>query len=1492
MLALARSPVSHVPPGGGAATLLAMTSRPSSRVLPSVSTAARQRDACVRPARGALCAALLSWGAAGAVALLAGATPRPASAQQEVLPAIADSSTAQTLLDDLRAQAAQNPAEAARLARRLLDEYAGRVAKVDPAGDELFASVGDLVERFLLEQPPVLALFRSDESRAAERMLAEQGAEATASRRRWTPAGLKATITLAERALTSDRAEESLALLRRVERHPDLAGRERIGHAALMAAASLRLGLPADGAIAALEDLSRTPDTNATVRAEIDAALAQARRTPPRDQRTRVRSPLVSASATAIPDASWREIWSIDLDGTLFRRLFDGPMTTLSPRVVERARADASWMTAVPTVVGRTVFLSEGQRVRAFDADSRDELWERTLGATGIERDAGGVGDLSALAVDSDSVVAYEGHAFAASRSGPSRIWCLDAATGDVRWSVDLARFEGREDFEGLFPVGTPLLFESVVVVSTRKSTQRLEQVDWLIAFDREDGSVRWAVSIAGAPGTRIVAGRRHAGMTADGDAVLVSTPLGVTARVRVSDGSFTWLRRVSVPLRESRIGVEPWEIAAPVSIAGKVLVLSPDDTELAALDIATGALIESRPVGPETTWGEPRYLLGGVAMRPGTPDATPVVLSVGRDIVAFDARDFTRPLWSLSRVIGDAKIERAGAENRNGIRGRVSVAGNAVLVPGVDEYLVLDLGTGAIAARIPGQKPGNPVLTEDRIVTAGDDALRILMPPERAESILRARLEASPNDPGAALALVELARATARPALALEAAATARDALARGSGTAAIRDGLLEQLIALAGELPESGDAAYAIVDAIADSPKLRVRALLARGDFLRAKGSPREAVRVWSTLAADPALGPELVERDGIARSTRSEAMARVARIAARDTDITARLDDEAARELAQLQASGADGERLLMFANAHPRTAASTDAVVAAARSLGSVRAARAFEGLLADLLVPPARVELADRVAAELVKIDGTAAGGDRIMRRTAQLLVPSGLTRETLSTPSGRLAKVGLEPGTGRDLRGRIARMTGGAFLSRAPELALIVSDGAMQRLDLTTLESRWRLRLDDRDPLILHASDRIVLWQSVAGASDVWLVIDSETGAVEFSTPRSDEIWSGGVELVDATGAMATPDGGAFLPAQVLPFCDGESLVLVRRNGDVARYSVPDVKVQPRFSRGLVKQVYAVSLADGLLTIAGRGVPVEPRTGGEPAVPTREDVAADMRDAASAATDLVPVVYVLDAATLEVRLRVEPTSGDDVRWAFATPIGEVFLGTSLGVERWTTGVRGQAVPVLETRTSDCSSASSPNLLGGGIVVLDRNDQPLTVPLFDGPISPIEMPVVTAFGYASLRSMIPAAEGLLIHAENRMILRGHGGELLGTDLLAGDLNLVFALPAAPGVFVFNGLGGRQAVGAGLGNFRVDFPYVVQALSPAGGLRMVGQPFEIRAQSQRADRAIIVDGWILMSSSQGTMAVALPVQPPGAVPADDAANAQQPAVPAGP
>jgi hypothetical protein len=80
----------------------------------------------------------------GTVPIEAAAAPQ----QQEVVPSIADSPTAQTLFDDARAQAAANPAEAARLARRLLDEYSARVARADPETQDLFASVADLTDRF------------------------------------------------------------------------------------------------------------------------------------------------------------------------------------------------------------------------------------------------------------------------------------------------------------------------------------------------------------------------------------------------------------------------------------------------------------------------------------------------------------------------------------------------------------------------------------------------------------------------------------------------------------------------------------------------------------------------------------------------------------------------------------------------------------------------------------------------------------------------------------------------------------------------------------------------------------------------------------------------------------------------------------------------------------------------------------------------------------------------------------------------------------------------------------------------------------------------------------------------------------------------------------------------------------------------------------------------------------------------------------------------
>lgn len=1198
-----------------------------------------------------------------------------------------------------------------------------------------------------------------------------------------------------------------------------------------------------------LELIIQTGDLSPELLREARIALAQSRRTDPQPTAARSRSPLLTGGPTQQPDSSWREIWSVDLDGTLFRRLFDGPVASLSPRVVERARTEATWMTAAPTVVGQTIYLSEGQRVRAVDADSRDERWTRSLGTLGIERDVGGVGDLSAVAVDDGALVVLEGHAFSTARSGPARIWCLDPRDGAVNWSVDLDGYEGRSDFEALFPVGTPVLLPDSVLVTARKSTQRLEQVDWLISLDRRDGSVRWATTVAGAPGARVVAGRRHAGLTLDDEAVIIATPLGATARVRTSDGAIEWLRRMPVPLRDARLSAEPWEFAVPVVAGGRVVAISPDGDAVEALDRSTGRLLETRPIGPDTAWGDPRYLVAASARLGGSGERTPIVLGVGGDVVAFDSRDLSKPLWRFSDAAAALNPPRSGMDNRTGIRGRVSVAGDAVLVPGLEEFVVLDLATGAVRARIAGQRPGNAVLADDRIVVAGDDALRVLMAPERAESILRARLAASPDDPGAALALVELARATSRPALALEAARVAEAALGRGHGSEAIREALIAQLIELAMGSPDAGAEAHEIAAAIANAPRLRVQQMLAYGEFFRLTGRAREAVEVWSRLSSDPVLGPELVEDEGIARATREEALRRIARIAARDVEITAQLDRDASESLRELQESNPTATALVAFAHAHPRTAAATDAVLAAAPALGPVKASQALGTVLSDLLMPPARVELVDSVVGALAALSTEKGRERRVRIRAAELLVASGLSRPELTDRGGNLARVGTVPGTGRDIRGRIARMTGSAYLARQTDLALVVADGALQRLSLDSLESQWRLRLDDRDPLILHAGERIVVWQAVSGGLEYALILNAATGAVELATGRGEEVWSsvaraGGGDRPDST---TTPDGGAFIASQVLPLCDGESLILVRRNGDAARYAIADTQQPPTLVRETLAQVYAASINDGLVTLGGRGgSKVDPR----------------------------PTVKVLDARTLEERVSFEPSSREDVRWAFSTALGEIFVGTSSGIERWIIGADGKPMPVLVTRSAECSDAAGPMLLGSSLVVLDRNDRPLRIPLFEGGIGAFELPESTDFGAPSLRGLIPVREGLLIHAENRIILRGPNGDILGMDLIAGELNFAFALPAEPGVFILNGLGGRQILGAAAGTFRVDFPYLAQLLSTKLGLRMVGAPFEIRCQSQRADRAMAVDGWILMSSSQGITAVSMPVEAPAA------------------
>lgn len=1463
-----------------------------------------------------------------------------ASAQQTTTPAISDSPTAQTLFDDIRSQARENPGESARLARRLLDEYGNRVVRIGVASDDLFNSVAAQTERFLLANPIVLARFRDMESRAAERMLREDGPAATAARRRLTPAGLSASLMLAEDALRADRPLEAITLLDEVAQHPDLLGSEAVAHATLEAMARRRMGdgAGADAAIARLVALAGGVDggVGGGVAVGVDAeTIARARAAAERTARATGggagRSPLTTAPDGGNPDETWRQIWSLELDQSLYHRLFGGNSSARQQRDLDRARTEATVMTAVPTVLGNRIFICEGHRVRAVDLDSRDELWTREIGSIGIERESGTVADLSAIVADEGALIVYEGHAFASGRSATARVWCLDPATGVIKWNTVVDGCDGRADLAGLFPVGTPLLVSDVVVVAARKPTQRLEQVDWLLALDRRDGHLRWATSVAGAPSNRGSVGRKNAGLATDDSIVIDSTPLGAVVCVKAADGAIEWLRRFPVPLREPRYFAEPWEMSSPAIIADRVIAITPDELEVVALDRATGRLFESQPIGPDTAWASPNYLVSAVSSSSaGGADATPIVLSVGSNIVAFDARDLRKRLWSLSDTIATLSPPRPGALIRNGIRGRVSVAGQYVVVPGLEDILLLELATGKLNARIPSERPCNPLLLSDRIVAAGDDALRVIMPSERAESMLRARLAASPDDPSAAIALLELANATGRPSVAIDAARTAAKALgdARGrvpgqvqvQGNDSLRAELIDKLVSLAQQHPDKGDEVYRIVAQVSDTPMLRVGAEMARGDFLRTAGRATEAVECWRAVAADPTLLSQLVVTSGSAdpadatvgatvgasvgatvgmgggatgdatggvgdsmsdgpvmdRQVRLEALARVAQLASRDRDIASALEADARAARDRLGATPTDNQ-LAAFVRTHSRTQSAVDAIAAQPSPAPSF-ATDVTIAAIVDCLLPPARVDLIDALRADLARRGEVSATQRAAMDdRIGQLLVASGIDRPDLHAPPAPLAVLGATATVGIDLRARLVSETATVRQTRDRTLILGLLDGALTRLSGPELAPQWRLRVDDRDPVLLWANKRVVLWQTLAKGEDNGVIIDPASGTIVYTSPRPADLWPNSAEAAPKSEPAALEPAPAGQPidrqlpnldvqlpnaprpnapptnappirgflvdgnqqpavsAMVLPICDGESLILARRNGDIARVGVMDEHPSALLARGVLAQIFAENLHDGLLTLGGRE---------------------------SSADGPRPMVVVLDARTLHPRLRIAPITRGDVKWAFATALGEVFIATKGGIERWTTSATGEALPTFVSTGSETTESERPCLLGAHIFAVDGGGRPTLTPIFAGATRSYIFP--DAADARQLRDQHLLREGLLLQADDRFVLLGPHGDTIGLDSSARDATLGFAIPIEGALLQVNAL----EPDADAGKLRYQSGCVIERLSPAKGLRNEGGAFEVKALDSRVSRVLAADGWLLLSNVQGTMAVAMP------------------------
>ena len=141
------------------------------------------------------------------------------------------------------------------------------------------------------------------------------------------------------------------------------------------------------------------------------------------------------------------------------------------------------------------------------------------------------------------------------------------------------------------------------------------------------------------------------------------------------------------------------------------------------------------------------------------------------------------------------------------------------------------------------------------------------------------------------------------------------------------------------------------------------------------------------------------------------------------------------------------------------------------------------------------------------------------------------------------------------------------------------------------------------------------------------------------------------------------------PDGTPFDRRDIRPQLAGDSLCIVRRNGDVLGFDANDGR-QPLWVRpGMLEQVHVIDMNESALVLAGR------------------------RNRLNEDDPIAHEVIVLDPKSGRTIHRLTPIDGHGVRWLRIGHMGELVFATESGLEFFNalSGVRLWANRAYETR---------------------------------------------------------------------------------------------------------------------------------------------------------------------------------------------------------
>ncbi len=857
----------------------------------------------------------------------------------------------------------------------------------------LHVAVRDRVMAIMLDPASRAGLdaYRLSESADAQALLATGNFAEVEARYLLTPAGLEAALCVAQQRFEAAHFAAAWRTLNQLERHPDL------------------IGEPARRAAALASSIARVwNDPRASdLASRWHAAPVAAALTPPAAVLQPPRSGLTPGPAVDLTELVAKPIASVlyteDGKYDVMRGRPSVPDTDSLPPLARVLRT-------FPTIAGAHLLITNGRDLIALDRTTLAEAWRTDLViATGLDRrdqenakrpgpddarhlmrgEAEDVGTVAVSAGPSPIAIVTLTPGEPRQDDTPDQIAAIDVATGTLRWTKSMVEIDGNV---GEIRSRGPALIDGDVVVLTCRKNQPERRLTalYLVALDLYTGQPRWTrlVGSAGSlpyPQSPQVS---HAGTIADG-IIYRSDRLGVMGAYEVLTGRPLWVRRLTPEPQQSEATGWSWDVNAPIIVNGSLFVVSADAKQVLKINATTGQL---RGAVDAELWGKPNYLL-----RAGDR-----LIGVGGSRIA------SCPVEHF----GEGRPDLSPVLDAPGIRGRVLVAGDRLLVPvtvPTTGLLPIDpLNPGDLrAALVPLDALGNVAVVDRSLIVADDSRVHQYLAWPDAQALLTRQSEAAPANPAPSVSLVQVAYRAGHPEAiepALQRAITSLGSLAEAAAQpirAQLVGSLLTMIEVSDPDAAQTGGSSRPVLGA----PKVRVtpppalpadlltrvlttmeplcttaehratRLLLLGADQWR-RGQGPEAVASYQAILSDPSLnlasyaGRRVTTAAGIEAGRRLQVVVQTA-----GRTVYAAADRALAQALAALPAT-IDAAALESLAERFPLAQQTPDIWSRAATAHRAANRqsaeARALElGLAAASRIPDAPPELVGEISGRLV-----------------------------------------------------------------------------------------------------------------------------------------------------------------------------------------------------------------------------------------------------------------------------------------------------------------------------------------------------------------------------------------------------------------------------------------------------------------------------------------------------------------------------------------